>query len=76
MEKHYSVEAHWRKIKCPFFRSDNFNSVNCEGSVEQSSVRQVFKTKQKKDEWERKYCMLIDEYANCPIYELANKKYL
>ncbi len=76
MSSAYSTRPHWYKIKCPFFKSDNFNSITCEGCVEKSIVRQVFSTKYIKEGWQARYCMEIKGCEKCPVHMLANKKYL
>jgi len=69
------VPSHWKRIKCPFFKSDNFNSVCCEGTLAKSIIRQAFKSKMIKDDWQTKYCMDIKGCETCPIYAVANIKY-
>ena len=77
MDKRYCVNipAHWEKIKCPFFKSDNYNSISCEGCSEESYIRHTFKNRFIKDEWQKEYCTEIDFFKNCPLYSLANEKY-
>ena len=75
MENRFNIEGHWKQIKCPFFHSDNINSISCEGINENTSIRQVFRTKAARFNWEKKYCMKIHECKQCGIYSLANEKY-
>ncbi|MBR3737525.1 MAG: hypothetical protein IKN26_02190 [Eubacterium sp.] len=70
-----STKAHWYKIKCPFFKGDNFNSINCEGSVEKSIIRQSFKNKIIKEGWQARYCMEVKGCEACPIHKVAYEKY-
>ena len=78
MKVNYSVNvpSHWKKIKCPFFKSDNFNSISCEGCIEKSYIRQAFKDRSVKEQWQDKYCMRIDAFKECPVYGAANQKYI
>ena len=70
-----NTQSHWKKIKCPFFKSDNFNSISCEGCVDKSYIRHAFNSRFVKDDWQDKYCMRIDMFKKCPIYSAANEKY-
>ena len=70
-----NIPSHWKRIKCPFFKSDNFNSISCEGCTENSYIRHAFKNRYIKDEWQNDYCMQINGYKECPIYDIANSKY-
>ena len=76
MSSKNAPQGHWKQIKCPFFHSDNFNSVNCEGNIENSAIRHIFPNKAVKQEWEKRYCMEIKACTGCPIYGVANEKYL
>lgn len=75
MEDRYNLEGHWKQIKCPFFRTDNFNSVSCEGINKNTLIRFVFSTKLERQAWQKKYCRQLGGCKECEIYKLANKKY-
>ncbi|MBQ9531138.1 MAG: hypothetical protein IJR70_03590 [Eubacterium sp.] len=77
MKVKYSINipSHWKNIKCPFFRSDNYNSISCEGCLEKTSLRHTFKSRFIKDDWQEKYCMKISKCRECPIYRIADNKY-
>lgn len=66
---------YWKQIKCPFFHSDDTRSILCEGCKTTSVIRQGFKSKEEKIDWQKKYCMQIKGYEKCPIFCVANKKY-
>jgi hypothetical protein len=63
------------KIKCPFYISENFNSINCEGYLKGTSLRQIFPSKNMKEDWQRKFCRKIIACTGCPVYKNANEKY-
>jgi len=75
MKASVNTQVSKKTIKCPFYLSENFNSVSCEGYVEGSALRQIFKGKQQKDKWQKKYCVKVISCMSCPIYKLANEKY-
>lgn len=75
MSRKQKVSSHWYLIQCPFFHSDDFNSINCEGIIDGSSLRQIFRGKGDRIAWEDKYCKTIKQHELCPIYMLANTKY-
>ena len=66
---------HWTQIVCPFFHSDDYNSIICEGAAENTSVRQFFKDKKERWAWQKRYCFKIDGCKECPVYRMANEKY-
>lgn len=66
---------HWISIRCPFFHNDNNISIVCEGCDEASSIRQTFADGNSKRKWQKYYCNDIHDCEDCPIYQMANKKY-
>ena len=66
---------HWSGIKCPFFHGDSPDSINCEGAIGKSTIKQVFETKRKKQQFQAEYCMLMNGYSECPVFRIANEKY-
>lgn len=71
-------KSRWRSIKCPFFHGDEdgkMNAVYCEGTAENTNVRQSFNCKQALLDWEQKYCKDIHTCERCPLYVLVNEKY-
>lgn len=75
MARHQDKQSHWKSIECPFFHGDDATSINCEGVKKDSTLRQIFKTKQDKRTWEKKYCESVHTCKNCPVYKGANEKY-
>ncbi|MBQ9228763.1 MAG: hypothetical protein IJ168_08040 [Eubacterium sp.] len=75
MSQQTGKQGHWVLIKCPFFHCDDAKGINCEGVKEDSTLRQIFRTKEDKRQWEKQYCELLHRYAECPIYRAAMKKY-
>lgn len=65
----------WVYVKCPFFHKDDKSSIVCEGCEENSSVRQTFANKEKRQQWQKKYCNDTHSCCNCPVYQIANEKY-
>ena len=75
MSKQQGQLMHWSQIKCPFFHGDTYNSIVCEGALDDSSIRHTFGNKASRIYWEKHYCMDIDRCAECCIYKTANEKY-
>jgi hypothetical protein len=75
MKENVKAQVSKKTIKCPFYHSENFNSVCCEGNIEGSSIRQIFRGKKQKDEWQKKFCVKVIACTECPIYRMANEKY-
>ena len=72
---HHHYEYGADRFECPFFKEYNSNSILCEGCEDNSSVRQTFTKKEGRIQWANDYCFSIKTCPDCPIYELANKKY-
>lgn len=68
-------QLRWYLIKCPFFHSDNFNSILCEGGEDAVAVRQTFKNVAARQLWEDTYCKSIHNCEECFVYKNANEKY-
>ncbi len=75
MSKLNKVQSHWKQIKCPYFHSDDATSINCEGIRENSTIRQIFHTKEQKKAYEHQFCNDINKCKDCLIYYIANQKY-
>ena len=75
MDKTLNPHTHWYKIKCPYFKNDSFNSLNCEGCTQHSYIRQAFESKFDKSNWQKKYCMELSQYKSCPIFKAVDLKY-
>lgn len=69
------VSYYSKFVKCPYYHEDDTKSIMCEGVVRTSVIRQSFRSKSEKLEWQRKYCNVINEYEKCPIFCVACKKY-
>lgn len=68
-------QLRWYQIKCPFFHSDNHNSILCEGSEDAVAFRQTFVNVAAREGWEEKYCKSIKGCEKCFVYENAARKY-
>ncbi|MBR1762932.1 MAG: hypothetical protein IJ731_06165 [Eubacterium sp.] len=68
----------WVERKCPFFHSDSVvpnASIYCEGPQEKTSLQIFFCSKNQFLEWQAKYCNNLNDYQQCPIFKISNKKY-
>lgn len=68
-------QLRWYLIQCPFFHSDNFNSILCEGGEDTVAIRQTFKNVPAREAWQDKYCKSIKGCEDCFLYKNAYEKY-
>lgn len=59
--------------KCPFFLSSGRKDVSCEGTVEESCIKLLFKSEGERNRWREKFCNT--NYHKCAICEMLEKKY-
>lgn len=70
-----STSYYAKFVKCPYYHEDDTFSIMCEGARRTSVIRQTFKSKKEKMNWQNKYCNEMQGYKNCPVYCVACKKY-
>ena len=61
------------RVQCPFYISSGQKSILCEGHAEGAKMETQFGRGEWKDQHMTDYCCTI--YEDCPVYQLAMKKY-
>lgn len=65
----------YTKAVCPFFKSDTFNAIFCEGIIASTAkVKNEFTSEYKRLRHQEIYCFGFN-YGRCPIAEALQKKY-
>ena len=50
-------------VRCPYYLREDTFTITCEGVLDETTIRQHFTEKEKKEGWHREYCER--KYANC-----------
>lgn len=62
-------------VVCPYYRNNDSNRVCCDGVTEGNTVNIVFGDSNKRKRYMECYCNRIDNYSNCRICSMLNKKW-
>ncbi len=61
-----------KDVKCPFYHSEAYTDIRCEGVVSKNTTLN-FQTKKDKFEYRSDFCEGL--YQSCVIYQLIMEKY-
>ena len=62
-------------VVCPFYRKHNDNKICCEGVSKSNTINLVFEDCRKQKAYSERYCNNIENYQNCMICRMLNRKY-
>jgi hypothetical protein len=68
-----SYEAKY--VVCPFYIRSDQNKIYCEGVNENNTLNLVYEDSNKKRDYSLRYCRNADNYKNCLICQMLNRKY-
>ncbi len=70
MADHNSVN-----VVCPFYLDEEQKTIQCEGIGGARSLRLAFASGRDKREYERRFCMELEECESCPVHRILKEKY-
>lgn len=62
-----------KEVECPFYHSEDFCKIYCEGVNEMSSIHLAFGSVTALKEYKQRYCK--KDYKRCRLAEMLYKKY-
>lgn len=62
-------------VQCPFYKKHDSINIRCEGVTKSSRIILQFDLKRKKDMYMSKKCRQKNDYKQCMIYQMLEKKY-
>lgn len=63
------------RVKCPYYRKNDSNRIVCEGFKKKTYINITFEDTKKLKEYKEQYCNDIQNYNDCMICAMLNKKY-
>lgn len=71
----FMAEFDSKYVVCPFYRGSDSNRIRCEGLTEKNTINLVFEDSNKQKDYKKEYCCDIDNYQNCMICCMLERKY-
>lgn len=64
------------KVKCPFYKYQDAQTIFCKGVEEGNAIHMAFATPEQRKQYEARHCTDCKGYAGCPINVAAMQIYL